>query len=1017
MKKYLPLILLFIAAMALVACGGSLPELPTRTPPAVPVADSVASAESSGSESSSGESDSSDSDGGAVQTAVAEAIPVSMSAAGAAVKAVDLLGAWVDGGAPETDPFDYEGADGSMYQGTFEADILPLFTANGLWFDGAQACSGCHFANSEASYHEMDLTSYAGIMAGGDVLSEPPGVPILGQSEFGATDYDWAHSKLRGRLRNNRMPPGWEFDITEENRDGPTLDVNGTEVRAVPLLQAWVEAGAPETEAFGDYGATFDDNIQPLFTTNGLWFEGAQACTGCHFANSEASYHEMDLSSYAGIMTGGDALSEPPGVPILGHSEFGATDYDWAHSKLRERLRNNRMPPGSEFDITEENRDGPWVLSGERIDDIEAAMAAAPTASDAATAGSPTFTTSTTTTTVTEPDGTTTTTTTTVTAHYGEMTAIVGSDDQAGACGINAVDLLGAWADSGAPEIDLFDYVSVDGNDCSGDFETDILPLFTTNGLWFEGAQACTGCHFANSEASYHEMDLSSYEGIMIGGDALSEPPGVPILGQSEFGATDYDWAHSKLRGRLRNNRMPPGWEFDITEENRDGPTLDVNGTEVRAVPLLQAWVEAGAPETDTFGDYAATFDANIQPLFTTDGLWFEGAQACTGCHFANSENSYHEMDLSSYAGIMTGADALSEPPGVPILGNSEVGATDYDWDHSKLKERLRNNRMPPGWEFDITEENRDGPLVEHGALVGADMAAGSAMVGEGECEVTAVDLLGAWVEAGSPELDAFAFAALDGAECSGTFDADIQPLFTTNGLWFEGAQACTGCHFANSENSYHEMDLSSYEGIMIGGDALSEPPGVPILGQSEFGATDYDWAHSKLRGRLRNNRMPPGWEFDITEENRDGPTLDVNGTEVRAVPLLQAWVEAGAPQTDAFGDYAATFDANIQPLFTTNGLWFEGAQACTGCHFANSEVSYHEMDLSSYAGIMTGADALSEPPGVPILGNSEVGATDYDWDHSKLKERLRNNRMPPGWEFDITEENRDGPVILAGTK
>ena len=62
----------------------------------------------------------------------------------------------------------------------------------------------------------------------------------------------------------------------------------------------------------------------------------------------------------------------------------------------------------------------------------------------------------------------------------------------------------------------------------------------------------------------------------------------------------------------------------------------------------------------------------------------------------------------------------------------------------------------------------------------------------------------------------------------------------------------------------------------------------------------------------------------------------------------------------------------------------------------------------------MSGGDVLSEPPGVPLLGQSEVGATDYDWEHAKLKERLRNNRMPPGWEFDITEENRDGPMVCS---
>jgi hypothetical protein len=49
------------------------------------------------------------------------------------------------------------------------------------------------------------------------------------------------------------------------------------------------------------------------------------------------------------------------------------------------------------------------------------------------------------------------------------------------------------------------------------------------------------------------------------------------------------------------------------------------------------------------------------------------------------------------------------------------------------------------------------------------------------------------------------------------------------------------------------------------------------------------------------------------------------------------------------------------------------------------------------------------------ILGESAPGAGDFDWDHSKLKERLRNNRMAPGWDFDITEENRDGPLVLAG--
>ena len=610
-------------------------------------------------------------------------------------------------------------------------------------------------------------------------------------------------------------------------------------------------------------------------------------------------------------------------------------------------------------------------------------------------------------------------------------------DDISGAAA-KAVDLIGAWVDSGASEMEEFSYTGVDGNKFQASFQSDILPLFTENGLWFEGSQACASCHFANTENSYHEMDLTSYQGIMIGGDALSKPPGVPLFGQSEVGATDFDWDHAKLRGRLRNNRMPPGWDFDITEENRDGACIEVSGLgvnvllgeygcDLNAVGLIAAWVQSDAPNGKfSYDDTSVDFERDVLPFFTEDNMWFEGSQACTGCHFANSENSYHEMNLSSYEGILTGADSLSSPPGVSILGESAIGAGDFDWDHSKLKERLRNNRMAPGWDFDITEENRDGPLVLHGMAIKEKSEITS--LDNGECEVKAVNLIGAWTTAGASEDNSFDFTAEDGKACEGTFQSDILPLFTENGLWFEGSQACASCHFANTENSYHEMDLTSYQGIMIGGDALSKPPGVPLFGQSEVGATDFDWDHAKLRGRLRNNRMPPGWDFDITEENRDGACIEVSGLgvnvllgeygcDLNAVGLIAAWVQSDAPNGKfSYDDTSVDFERDVLPFFTEDNMWFEGSQACTGCHFANSENSYHEMNLSSYEGILTGADSLSSPPGVSILGESAIGAGDFDWDHSKLKERLRNNRMAPGWDFDITEENRDGPLLLAGT-
>ena len=219
----------------------------------------------------------------------------------------------------------------------------------------------------------------------------------------------------------------------------------------------------------------------------------------------------------------------------------------------------------------------------------------------------------------------------------------------------------------------------------------------------------------------------------MKGGDVLSGTPGVPVLGQSEVGATDFDWAHSKLRERLSNNPMPPGWLFDIIETNWDGPCVEVSddgvsvvvdsegnlqvGCDLNALGVLEAWTVAGAlePETFNYGSGILIFERYVQPFFTEVGMWFEGSQACSSCYFGNNENSYNEMELSTYEGILLGGDVILDPPGMPILGQSEVGANDYDWAHSKLCARLRNNRMAPGFPFDITEENRDGPIIKAG--------------------------------------------------------------------------------------------------------------------------------------------------------------------------------------------------------------------------------------------------------------------------------------------------------------
>ena len=50
------------------------------------------------------------------------------------------------------------------------------------------------------------------------------------------------------------------------------------------------------------------------------------------------------------------------------------------------------------------------------------------------------------------------------------------------------------------------------------------------------------------------------------------------------------------------------------------------------------------------------------------------------------------------------------------------------------------------------------------------------------KCQVAATDLIGAWVQAGHPEAEAFPFTDVTGKNCQATF-ADIQPLFTNAGM------------------------------------------------------------------------------------------------------------------------------------------------------------------------------------------------------------------------------------------
>lgn len=99
-------------------------------------------------------------------------------------------------------------------------------------------------------------------------------------------------------------------------------------------------------------------------------------------------------------------------------------------------------------------------------------------------------------------------------------------------------------------------------------------------------------------------------------------------------------------------------------------------------------------------------------------------------------------------------------------------------------------------------------------------------------CHIAALDLMGAWVSAGYKETDPFTFTDVTGLNCTASFKDDVQMLFITPNVWYDGAPACTTCHYADVKKATKNMDLSSYAGILAGsGRVNGEAKGNDILG------------------------------------------------------------------------------------------------------------------------------------------------------------------------------------------
>jgi hypothetical protein len=214
-----------------------------------------------------------------------------------------------------------------------------------------------------------------------------------------------------------------------------------------------------------------------------------------------------------------------------------------------------------------------------------------------------------------------------------------------------------------------------------------------------------------------------------------------------------------------------------------------------------------------------------IATLMRTPNAFGQGP-ACIVCHSSRDQKtSYRGLDLSTCEGMKTGA---TEAPAYPIFVAGKAAGK------SVLGRRLRNNRMPLGVHFNVSTDS------------------------------TAFSTVRQWIA--------------DGAKNDTNFTKNVLPLFKTDNAFAPNMPACTTCHMSNQEPpSFHELDLGSHAGIMLGADSVAKgvqnSTKVVIPGKPE---------ESSLFQHLVEDRMPPGIP---PAEDRDHPNTRI----------LLRWIEQGA--------------------------------------------------------------------------------------------------------------------------
>jgi hypothetical protein len=140
---------------------------------------------------------------------------------------------------------------------------------------------------------------------------------------------------------------------------------------------------------------------------------------------------------------------------------------------------------------------------------------------------------------------------------------------------------------------------------------------------------------------------------------------------------------------------------------------------------------------------------------------------------------------------------------------------------------------------------------------------------GRGQCAINALDLIAAWVAAGTPESDPFDLQSLKNETCQASYPADVQPLFQEPNVWFSGAIACTSCHGDEVKTSSAQMSLTTYGGIMAG----SRRTDPNAKGHDILKGSDGTFEKSLLYNMIFTRQMPMGRPQDSPQK---GPVVYV---------------------------------------------------------------------------------------------------------------------------------------------